>query len=409
MRKDLDRLMAERKLDGFLIAGDSSSNPVMTYLTGGAHLEQAVIFKRQGGDVTLVHGSMERDTAEATGLRLIDRDRQYNRYELIHKHGGDRLAAKVDMLGQIIEQHGLTGRLGIYGKMDAGEAYMLYNLLQDRTPAVELVGEFGDSLFSVARETKDDVEIEELRKAGRLTSIVVGETWDFIAGHQARGENLVRGDGEPLTIGDVKAFTRARLYAHGMHEDHGHIFAQGRDAGVPHNSGNPVQPLRLGQSIVFDIFPQVESDYFHDLTRTWSPGYATDDVLEAWEQTKELFDLVMAAAAPGTPCRDLQTLACDFYEARGHKTVRTDPGTQEGYVHSLGHGVGLDIHEEPRLSHSTGNETVLSPGHVVSIEPGLYYPDRGFGVRIEDSIAFTEAGDLINLTDFRYDLVLPVK
>jgi Xaa-Pro aminopeptidase len=117
----------------------------------------------------------------------------------------------------------------------------------------------------------------------------------------------------------------------------------------------------------------------------------------------------MAKIDLGMRCRDLQNMACDFYEARGHKTIRTDPGTQEGYVHSLGHGVGLDIHEEPRLSNHAGNDTVLSPGHVVSVEPGLYYPDRGFGVRIEDSIAFTEAGALINLTDFRYDLVLPVK
>ncbi len=222
-------------------------------------------------------------------------------------------------------------------------------------------------------------------------------------------ETVVKSDGEALTIGDVKSFVRARIYAHGMHEDHDHIFAQGRDAGVPHNRGDLSMPLRLGQSIVFDIFPQVESNYFHDMTRTWSLGYATDDVWKAWEQTKEIFDRAMHAVALGVPCRDLQAMVCDYYEAMGHPTARSHPGTQHGYVHSLGHGIGLDIHEEPRLSHGAGNNTLLSPGHVVSIEPGLYYPDRGFGVRIEDSVAFSESGDLINLTDFRYDLVLPVK
>ena len=85
------------------------------------------------------------------------------------------------------------------------------------------------------------------------------------------------------------------------------------------------------------------------------------------------------------------------------------PGTQSGYVHGLGHGVGLDIHEQPSLSHAAGNATVLQRGHVVSVEPGLYYPERGFGVRIEDTIAFTEAGELVNLTDFPYDLVVPMK
>ncbi|MEZ4555229.1 MAG: M24 family metallopeptidase [Caldilineaceae bacterium] len=167
--------------------------------------------------------------------------------------------------------------------------------------------------------------------------------------------------------------------------------------------------MRLGQSIVFDIFPLVPSGYFHDLTRTWSLGYATDEVLEAWEQTKTIFDRVMAAVALGVPCRDLQNMTCDFYEALGHPTARSRPGTHEGYVHSLGHGIGLDIHEEPSLSHREGNTTVLMPGHVFSVEPGLYYPDRGFGVRIEDSVAFRESGALINLTDVPYDLVVPVR
>jgi Xaa-Pro aminopeptidase len=69
----------------------------------------------------------------------------------------------------------------------------------------------------------------------------------------------------------------------------------------------------------------------------------------------------------------------------------------------------LDIHEEPRLSHAAGNDTLLQPGHVFSVEPGLYYPERGFGVRIEDSVAFDEAGKLVLLTHYPYDLVIPMK
>ena len=102
-------------------------------------------------------------------------------------------------------------------------------------------------------------------------------------------------------------------------------------------------------------------------------------------------------------------MVCEYYESKGHKTPLNTPGTLEGYVHSLGHGIGLDIHEEPRLSHIEGNETLLQPGHVVSVEPGLYYPDRGFGVRVEDSVAFSEAGELVNLSDYPYDLVVPMK
>jgi len=409
MKSDLDNLMTERNLDALLVIGDASGNTVMNYLTNGEHLESALVVKQRNGPMTLIHGSMERDNAARTGLQLVDRDQMYNLYELLRKHEGNILAMQVDYLQQVIGDQMMEGRLGIYGMYGAGAAYTLFNRLQEQLTDTELVGEFGDSLFSLARETKDDAEIAELREAGRLTGLVVGDVWEFLSGHQARNEMLVRADGEALTIGDVQTFIRGRVYAYGMHEDHGHIFSQGRDAGVPHNAGTLDTPVRLGESIIFDIFPQVPSGYFHDMTRTWSLGYARDDVQEAWDQCKEIFDRNMAALALGVPCRDLQLMTCEYFEEKGHKTPVSSPGSHDGYVHGLGHGIGLDIHEGPRLSHNLSNKTVLKPGHVISVEPGLYYPEQGFGVRIEDSVAFTEAGELINLTDFPYDLVMPVK
>ncbi len=409
MKSDLDHLMAQRRLDALLVIGDASGNTVLNYLTGGEHLERALVVKRRGGALTLIHGGMERDNAARTGLHLVNRDQVYKPYELLRKHEGDELAAQVDYLQQVIRDQGLEGRLGVYGQYDAGAAYTLFNHLQDRLVDTEVVGEYGASLFSLARETKDDAEIAQLQEAGRLTSQVVAETWEFLQQHRTRGDILVRRDGEALTIGDVKAFIRGRIYYHGMHEDHEHIFSQGRDAGVPHNSGDPQAPVRLGQSIVFDIFPQVASGYFHDMTRTWCIGYAPDEVQEAWDQCKEIFDRAMAALKVGVSLRDLQLMTCEYFESKGHPTILNTPGTQDGYVHGLGHGIGLDIHEGPRLSHAAGNDARLQPGHVVSVEPGLYYPDRGFGVRIEDSVAVTEMGEVIDLTDFPYDLIVPLR
>lgn len=285
----------------------------------------------------------------------------------------------------------------------------LLSRLQDEIEDVELVGEYGTSLFSLARETKDDAEIAELREAGRLTSIVMVEVMEFIQSHRTRDEVVIKEDGTPLTIGDVKGFMRTRCMAHGLTEHNDTIFSQGRDAGVPHNRGDDASPLRLGQSIIYDFFPTVASGYYHDVTRTWSLGYATDEVQKAWDEVKEVFDKAMAAIKLGVPLRDLQILTCEYFESKGHPTIRSHPGTHSGYVHSLGHGIGLDIHEEPRLSASAGNSRTAVPGHVFSVEPGLYYPERGFGVRIEDSVAFTEAGELINLTNVPYDLVVPMK
>jgi Xaa-Pro aminopeptidase len=102
-------------------------------------------------------------------------------------------------------------------------------------------------------------------------------------------------------------------------------------------------------------------------------------------------------------------MTLDYFEKEGHPTMRTHPGGHDGYVHSLGHGLGLDIHEDPRLSVAAGNATLLQPGHVVSVEPGLYYSERGFGVRVEDTVAFEEDGTLVTLTEYPYDLVVPMK
>jgi Xaa-Pro aminopeptidase len=409
MKSDLDRLMAERKLDALLVMGNSGGNPVMNYLTGGAHLEGALVVKRRGGPLTLIHGSMERDTAAATGLQLVDRDQTYNQYQFLQKHQGDAGAAWVDYIGNVIRDQGLRGRLGVYGMYDAGAALTLLTKLRDEVEDVELVGEVGTSLFSLARETKDDWEIGQLAEAGRLTCTVMGEVQEFIQGHRTRGDLVVTGSGDPLTIGAVKGFLRARCMHHGLSEHHDTIFSLGRDAGVPHNRGEATMPLRLGQSIIFDFFPLVDSGYCHDVTRTWSLGYATDEVQQAWDECKEIFDRAMAAIQLGVNYRELQLMTCEYFTSKGHPTPLTHPGTHVGYVHSLGHGIGLDIHEDPRLSASAGNTTTAQPGHVFSVEPGLYYPERGFGVRIEDSVAFTEAGTLINLTDYPYDLVIPMK
>jgi Xaa-Pro aminopeptidase len=112
-------------------------------------------------------------------------------------------------------------------------------------------------------------------------------------------------------------------------------------------------------------------------------------VEQAYADVLATFKAVMKALTPGTPCRDYQALACDLLEARGHPTLRTDPRGLEGYVHSLAHGVGLNIHEAPSFRSPATNTDRLEPGMVVTIEPGVYYPERGYGVRIEDCVYST--------------------
>jgi Xaa-Pro aminopeptidase len=193
--------------------------------------------------------------------------------------------------------------------------------------------------------------------------------------------------------------------------ENGTIFAIGHDAGVPHSRGNARDPLKLGQTIVYDIFPaEPGGGYFFDFTRTWCLGYAPDEVEQAYADVLATFKGVVKALRPGELARAYQALTCQMLEARGHPTIGSDPTTTSGYVHSIAHGVGLHIHEAPSFADTPTNHQRLEPGMVVTIEPGVYYPERGYGIRIEDCLWLNPKNlKFETLATYKKDLVLPVK
>jgi Xaa-Pro aminopeptidase len=277
--------------------------------------------------------------------------------------------------------------------------------LEEMLPAITVSGEPEATIFDTAFATKDAEEIELIKSVAERTNRVMAETVDFIKGHAVDQNRLVKANGDPLTVGDVKHFVMQRLLDARLEEAGDTIFAIGRDAGVPHSRGEDGDPLELGKSIIFDLYPRgAGGGYYHDMTRTFCLGFAPGKVQTAYEQVMEAFDAAAAALKVGESGRTYQTLVCDIFEEYGHPTPRSRPGTEEGYVHGLGHGLGLEIHAEPRLS--VVGVDPLKPGHVFTIEPGLYYPERGFGVRIEDTFYVDEQGDFHSLSTYPKDLVL---
>jgi Xaa-Pro aminopeptidase len=258
--------------------------------------------------------------------------------------------------------------------------------------------------------TKDSVEIERIRRMGQITTQVVGKTAAFLSAHSARDGVLVKEDGEALTLGEVKAHINLWLAESGAENPEGTIFAIGRDAGVPHSVGNPADTLRLGQTIVFDIFPcEAEGGYYYDFTRTWCLGYAPDKVQQLYNQVLGVYRQVTRELEVNAPYADYQKRTCDIYESQGHPTIQTNPNTVSGYVHSVGHGVGVRIHEKPWSGSTASTTDILAPGSVFTIEPGLYYPERGMGVRLEDTWYVRPDGHMEVLAPYPMDLVLPVK
>jgi Xaa-Pro aminopeptidase len=410
MRKDLDAIMEAHDLDGLLVTGPAQHNPDMYYFTGGVHLTAGDLIKKRGGKPVLFYNAMEREEAARTGLPTRPLD-DYDLLKLLKEQNGNRSRAYALRYRHMLTDIGFThGRLGVYGRVPVGPILAILQSLQELLPEVEIVGETGNSVLLKARATKEEDEIKRMRRMGEITTRVVGQVADFLSGHRARDGVLLTADGAPLTIGMVKQRINLWLAEYGAENPEGTIFAQGHDAGVPHSAGNDAAALRLGETIVFDIFPcEAGGGYFYDFTRTWCLEYAPDEVQALYEDVASVYRQVMSELTPGEKCHVYQQRTCELFEAQGHPTVRSDPKTQQGYVHGLGHGLGLNVHEAPWFGATATDEDRLDPGVVVTIEPGLYYPERNMGCRLEDTVWVRPDGQFEVLAEYPHDLVLPVK
>jgi Xaa-Pro aminopeptidase len=410
MKSELDSILRENDLEGLLVTGSGSHNPAMVYLTGGGHLTNADLIKRIDHNEVLFHAAMERDEAAKSGLET----RSYSQYplaDLLKEVDGDRFRAAVLRYQRMFTDVGLSsGRIALYGQMDLGLGYSIFTALQDAIPGITFVGDIENKVLKRAMMTKDKAEVERIRRVGMITQVVVEKTADYLCGQKVKEGVLMKSNGQPVTIGEVKGLINLWLAERDIENPEGTIFAIGRDAGVPHSSGAKDDVIRLGQTIVFDIFPcEMGGGYYHDLTRTWCLGYAPDDVMALYDDVREVYDTVVSELKAGLHFGVYQKRTCELFEAQGHPTVLTQPETEEGYVHSLGHGVGLHIHERPFSGLTASPDDVLSPGSIITIEPGLYYPSRGMGIRLENTFWVRPDGGFETLVDPSMDLILPVK
>jgi len=410
MKSDLDALMEERGLDALLVTGKGDHNPAMVYFTGGGHLTHADLIKLRSADPVLFCTPMERDEAARSGLETHDLG-AYRLTELLEQAGGDRVQAAAMRYQRMLADLGLaSGRVALYGLAEAGMSYAVFNAVRQLAPELEFVGELDDATLLLAMMTKDAGEIERIRAMGKVTTEVVSLVAEYLASHRADGEMLVQADGSPLTVGDVKRRIYLWLAEREAEAPSGVIFAIGRDAGVPHSSGTDGDPLRMGHTIVFDITPcEAGGGYYFDLTRTWCLGYAPEPVQALYEDVLAVYKEMRAALQAGQHCPEYQQRTCELFQARGHPTVLENPQTTDGYVHSLGHGVGLHVHERPWFGRNASAEDRLLPGTVVTVEPGLYYPERGMGMRLEDTVWVRPDGMIEVLAEYPLDLVLPLR
>lgn len=407
MRSEIDALMLDRELVALLIPIDHHYSPYVDMLVGRARMTHGLLLKRHRADPLLIAQGMEVEEARATGAAVLTQT-DLGWPAIQKQYGTDQIGAEAALWQAALAQAKVPpGRVGIYGVGELGEILALLPRLNTPDSPYVFVGEGGRNLFDVAAVTKADDEIARIESVAQRTNEVMAATWDYISGHQAVDGVVRQPDGTPLTVGDVKRFVLAALLQRGL-EDTEMIFAQGRDAAFPHSRGTEHMALQTGQTIVFDLFPrEAGGGYHHDMTRTWCLGHASEAAQSIYDQVMHAFDIALQAFALDKPTHLMDEAVLDYFEGAGHATGRSQPGTDHGYVHSLGHGLGLKVHELPSISFRRKDDR-FQVGNVITIEPGLYDPTAGLGVRVEDTLVIDADGSLRSLTPFRKDLVLPL-
>ena len=393
MLSDLDGLMRERDLDVLLVPMHEAMHPSFRWITRGAKVTRGYAVKLAGRDPLLISYPMERDEAAATGLatRLIH---DFG-YDAIFRSTPNPVDAYVVFFDAVLRDLGAKSSVAIAGNLP----FPLYlGIAEGLEGRGWHVWRGGDDLVQLARKRKERWEVDAIRSVGERTEQVVDRVREVLRSATIDGDHLVVEDaltreGRPLTLGDLKLLVSREIAARGLLEDHDTILSQGRDAGIPHSRGNADAVVRPSVPIVLDIFPADRATgYFFDLTRTFCVGPIPEELRRIHADVLEAFELARRTMHAGTMASSYQTLVCDFFEDRGYATTRSNPATLEGYVHSLGHGVGLDVHEKPSFALSPANRDEIERGDIVTIEPGLYFPDREIGVRIEDTLVVGDDG-----------------
>jgi len=389
MDPDLSRLAAaveEHGADGYLFDGHDDSDQ---YYVCGFDAPDPFVALYDGADVHLLVSGLEYGRAETesradTVARLGDYDYQ----ERAARDGPKE--ARLDVIAAFLADHGVGATL-VPGSFPTGTA----DGLRERDVGVAV--ERSDVITGI-RSVKTDEEIDHVRTAQRANEAAMARAEELIANADVRDGVLYRDD-EPLTSEFVTQEIEIELLRNGCALDET-IVAGGADAADPHDRGSG--PLPADEPIVVDIFPRdKETEYHADMTRTFLRGEPTEEVRERYDATLDAQNAALDAVEAGVTGKAVHDAVCDIYEDAGYPTLRSDPSTEVGYIHGTGHGIGLDVHEQPTLN-PTGEE--LQAGQIVTVEPGLYDPDVG-GIRIEDLVVVTEDG-CENLTDYEKRLVL---
>ena len=352
-----------------LMVSGSMHNADMYYATHFLAVDPFIYLRvpHEGKDILIVSQmEYERAIKESTVTKIrssLDYGRDLKTEELITKI--------------LLEEH--------INAIEVPRDFPLFTAEELRKSGIEVVPVDEEQILTKEREIKDEQEISYMRKAQRATEHAMGIAIAAIKKSSVKDNYLIDND-KILTSERVKAYVEYALFDFGCACDVGElIVACGKRAADPHFFGSG--PIFANVPIIIDISPRLKLErYYADMTRTIVKGEPEKEIKEMYEVVMHAQNAALALVKEGVTCKEVHNLVCDIFEERGYETIRKKG--KKGFIHSTGHGVGLDLHEKPNVAN---NDYELRKGNVITIEPGLYDPELG-GVRLEDMVLVLKNG-----------------
>ncbi len=361
----------------FIAASEQDSN---LYYATKFIAPDPFIYLEIKGERIMIMNDLELDRAKSQAA--VDRVLSYSEIERRARDHGVSTPGSVDIIHVVLRDAKIKHVL-VPGNFPFSHASRLqelgYQIHAKRDP------------FFEQRVVKTAEEIRHIEAAQRATEEAVDGAHAVVRRSTIKDDQLWF-DGAALSSERIKKLINVKLMEADCVAQHT-IVAGGEQACDPHNEGSG--PLPAHRSIIFDVFPRsAATRYFADMSRTVVRGKPGQELVKLYHIVKDAQEEAIAKIKDGADGMKIHRGICERFEKAGYKTGLVN-GRMQGYFHGTGHGVGLDIHEAPRISR-TGS--LLQEGHVVTVEPGLYYPGLG-AIRIEDMVLVTSDG-CRNLTNF---------
>jgi Xaa-Pro aminopeptidase len=359
----LDRAIEQAEVAGYVCYA-SSQDADMRYLTRFRVGDPVVVFKKPGHPATIIVPQMEYDRAVAESSCAVMTRGDAGFFEIIEEEP-DRGKALALMIARQVDGDMLVPPnfpLSLARKLEEHAAVRI-----------------DDGTVANMRAKKTPAELDAIRETQRVNEAALDLALTYL--RKAPVENgVLMWEGDPLTSEILRRKIHVFFLERG-YTAHDTIISCGEETAMPHRTGSG--PLMADQPIVIDIFPRNEENgYYADMTRTVVKGEADPAIADLYDAVAGAQALGKSLIRPGVAGKDVHQAVVDYFTDRGYATEK------EGFVHSLGHGVGLEIHEQPSLG-PAGED--LAADHVVTVEPGLYYARIG-GVRLEDMGVVTQQG-----------------